>query len=302
MALARIAVLLSMANRSYIRGASPGGQPQKSSAGMNRAVVLTGVLVIEIVMAITLIPWTDYAHVERTDFVNFYVAATIVREGNGRMLYRRETQDPVLRSILGHNDTNYFLHPPFEAAALAPLSYLRIERGYVVWTLINLALLGLLPLLFAECVSFVSRRPYIGLLGFVFAPVITGLTLGQDSILVLFLITIAYLLCVKGRDFPAGLVLALATVKFQYIVILAFLLLFSRKFRLIGGLALGCGILVLASAVVVGPAGVVEYFRFVFSYDLHGGYGRIKPALMMNWRGFLTGMGWMSHVRAYSTA
>jgi hypothetical protein len=64
----------------------------------------------------------------------------------------------------------------------------------VVWTLVNVALLGLLPLLFAECISFVARRPYLGLPGFAFSPVIAGLTLGQDSILILFFISAAYLL------------------------------------------------------------------------------------------------------------
>ncbi len=261
---------------------------------------MAGVLVIEIAVAVALIPFTDLAHVQSTDFVNFYAAASIVREGHGRQLYRRETQDPVLRSLMGRSVTTYFLHPPFEAAALVPLSYLSIERAYVVWSLINLALLGLLPLLFGDCVSFVRRRPYLGLLGFVFAPVFTGLALGQDSILVLFLITGAYLLWTKGRDFSGGLLLALVTVKFQYIVILALLLLFSRKFRFVGGLVLGCGFLALACALVTGPDGVVEYFRFVFTYDLHGGYGSINPALMMNWRGFFVGMGWTTHVRTYA--
>jgi hypothetical protein len=64
----------------------------------------------------------------------------------------------------------------------------------VVWTLVNVALLGLLPLLPAECISFVARRPYLGLPGFAFSPVIAGLTLGQDSILILFFISAAYLL------------------------------------------------------------------------------------------------------------
>jgi hypothetical protein len=251
-------------------------------------------------MSVALMPWTSHERIQTTDFVNFYAAATIVREGHGAQLYRRETQDPVLKSILGRSVTDYFLHPPFEAVALIPLSFLTIERAFVVWTLANLALLGLLPLLFAKCVSFVDRRLYLGLLGFVFAPVMTGLALGQDSILVLFIITAAYLLYAKGRDFSSGLVLALATVKFQYIVILALLLFFSRKLRLIGGLMAGCGFLALASALVTGPAALVEYFRFVFTYNLHGGYGSIRPALMVNWRGLFAGMGWTSHTQAYS--
>src|SRR5579864_6408117 len=175
---------------------------------MKHAVILGGVIVIEIIMAITLVPSTDHSRIETTDFLNFYVGATIVREGNGRTLYQAETQQLVLQSILGRRVTEYYLHPPFEAAALVPLSYLSIERAFVVWTLMNTALLGLLPLLLTSSVSFVARRPYLGLLGFAFPPAIAGLTLGQDSILVLFFICVAYILDVKKRDFVAGVVLA----------------------------------------------------------------------------------------------
>jgi hypothetical protein len=269
------------------------------SAVMKRTAILAGVVVIEIVLALVLAPSTDHARIETTDFLNFYVGATIVREGNGRRLYQAETQQLVLRSILGRRVTEYYLHPPFEAAALVPLSYLRIERAFVVWTLLNAALLGLLPMLLAECVSFVARRPYLGLLGFAFPPVLASLTLGQDSILMLFFITAAYLLSVNKRDFAAGLVLALATVKFQIVLILALLLLGSRKFRLIGGFIVGCAVLALASVMVTGGSEIIEYFRFVRRFDLHNGYGNVNPASMMNWRGLLSGLGWTDNPRLY---
>jgi len=70
------------------------------SAVMKRAVILAGVVVIEIVIAIVLVPSTDHARIETTDFLNFYVGATIVREGHGRTLYQAETQQLALQSIL----------------------------------------------------------------------------------------------------------------------------------------------------------------------------------------------------------
>jgi hypothetical protein len=65
------------------------------SAVTKRAVVLAGVAAIEIVMAVVLIPSTDHARIETTDFLNFHVGATIVREGQGRSLYQAETQQLV---------------------------------------------------------------------------------------------------------------------------------------------------------------------------------------------------------------
>jgi hypothetical protein len=267
---------------------------------MRRAVILAGAVVIEIVMATVLVPSTNHASIETTDFLNFYVGATIVREGHGHALYRAETQQVVLQSILGRRVTEYYLHPPFEAAALVPFTYLRIERAFVVWILVNTALLALLPLLFTGFISFVARRPYLGLLGFAFPPVLASLTLGQDSILVLFCISAAYLLAVKKFDFVAGLVLALATVKFQIVLILALLLLASRKFRLIGGFIAGCVFLAVVSILVTGGPGIIEYFRFVRWFDLHNGFGNVNPASMMNWRGLLAGIGWEEHQRLYA--
>lgn len=266
---------------------------------MKAKLVLAGAVVIEIVMAVVLFPLIDHAHIATTDFVNFYAAATIVRDGHGSMLYTTETQQLALQAILGYRTSEYFLHPAFEAAVFVPFTYLRIERAFVVWTLINLAFLGLLPLLLVECIPLVARRPYLGLMGFAFPPVLAALILGQDSILVMFVITAAYLLLTRRRDFLAGLLLALATVKFQYVLILGLLLLVARKFRFVAGFAVGCGLLALACVLVTGPAGILQYVRFVHQFELHNGYGNITPDRLMNLRGFLAGLGYSVHLRLY---
>ncbi len=256
-----------------------------------KRIVLIGVLIIEIALAITLVPHADRSRLQSTDFVNFYEAASIVRQGNGAVLYRRETQDPILQSILGHDSNQYFLHPPFEAAALVPLSYLKIEQAFVVWSLINVGLLGLLPLVLIPCVPAVATRPYLGLLGFAFLPALTALTLGQDSILLLFIMSSTYLLLCKNLELAAGLVLALAAIKFQYLLILLPMLLLWRKSRVVAGLAAGGTFLVFVSWLIMGTGGLIEYVRFIHSFDLHFGYGGLNPALMANWRGFLAGIG-----------
>src|SRR5258706_539898 len=171
-----------------------------------KRVVLIGALIIEIALALILFPRTDRATLQSTDFVNFYGAASLVRQGQGALLYRRETQDPVLQSILGHKSNQYFLHPPFEAAALVPLAYLKI----------------VVPLL-----------------------------------------------------------------------------LLWRKFRLVAGLVGGGALLVFVSVLITGTRGLIEYVRFVRTFDLHSGYGGLNPSLMANWRGFLAGIGQANRSQAY---
>jgi len=264
-----------------------------------KRVVLIGALIVEIALALILFPRTDRATLESTDFVNFYGAASLVRQGQGALLYRRETQDPVLQSILGHKSNQYFLHPPFEAAALVPLSYLKIEQAFVVWTLVNAGLLALLPLVLVPCVPLVARKPYLGLLGFAFFPALTALTLGQDSVLLLFILSSSYLLMCKDLEVAAGLVLALAAIKFQYLLLVVPLLLLWRKFRLVGGLVGGGALLVFVSVLITGTRGLIEYVRFVRTFDLHSGYGGLNPSLMANWRGFLAGIGQANRSQAY---
>lgn len=267
-----------------------------------KRVVLVGVLVIEIAVALTLAPITNRAYLQTTDFVNFYAAASVVRDGHGAALYQRETQDAALESILGFKSTQYFLHPAFEAAAFVPLSYLKIERAFVMWSLINVVLLGLMPLVLMPCAPLVARRPYLALLGFAFLPSLTALTLGQDSILLLFVLSLSYLLFYRRQHLVAGFVLALAAIKFQYLLMLVPLLLAGRKYRLVAGFGLGCACLAFLSLSVIGSSGILEYFRFLREFDIHSGYGSLNPTLMVSWRGFLAGLGETSHVRAYTLA
>jgi hypothetical protein len=263
-------------------------------------MVAAGVALIELCTALTLAPLTNRTRVQPTDFVNFYVGASIVRNGGGAKLYQRETQDATYQSILHRKSNQYFLHPAFEAAGLAPLTLLSLERAFVSWTLINVALLGSLPLFLIHCIPLVEAKPYVGMLGFCLLPSLTALTLGQDSILLLFLICGSYLLLCKKVDGGAGLVLSLATIKFQYVVILLPLLLLWRRWRLGAAFALGCGCLAALSCAITGWHGLADYFNFLHTFEVHSGYGGLDPALMANARGFLKGIGWADNFSLYA--
>jgi Glycosyltransferase family 87 len=269
---------------------------------MRKLIVIVGGLFLASAVGVALAPLTNRAQIENSDFVNFYVGASIVHRGEGAKLYQQDTQRAALRSVLGRNSIQYFLHPPFEAAAIAPLASLSIERAFVVWTAINVAVLALLPLVLTPCIPLVARRPYLGWLGFFFLPVLIALTLGQDSILLLFVISLSYLLMHKKMDVAAGLVLALASIKFQYLMILIPLLLMSRKWRVVAGFGLGGAGLASVSAVVTGWRGLLNYFRFVHTIDVQEGPGAPNPALMVNVRGFLAGTGSAPHSVVYAVA
>jgi hypothetical protein len=266
---------------------------------MKGLLITCSVIVLEVVTALALIPLTDRARVQATDFVNFYLGASIVRKGAGANLYQPETQEAGYQSLLGRRSNQYFLHPPFEAALLAPLTVLSLEHAFIVWTLINIALLGFLPLILMDCIPLLESKPYAGMLGFCLLPTLTALTLGQDSILLLFVISSSYAFLCKKADGTAGLALALAVIKFQYVVILLPLLLLTRRWRLGAGFGLGCVCLAVLSSLITGWHGLAGYFKFVRAFDAHSGYGGLNPALMTNARGFFAGMGWAAGSSAY---
>ena len=177
---------------------------------MQKLSVIAGALFLAGAVGAAVGSFTNRAQIENSDFVNFYVGGSIVHSGNGAQLYELGTQRAMLRSTLGRNSIQYFFpHPPFEAAAFALLASLSFEQAFVVWMVINVAVLGLLPLVLMPCIPLVARRPYFGLLGFFFLPALIALTLGQDSILLLFFISLSYLLMHKKMDLAAGLILTM---------------------------------------------------------------------------------------------
>jgi len=237
----------------------------------------------------------------RTDFVNFYVAGRIVNQGNGANLYDVKNQARMIVSILGYDNFDYFLHPPFFALALAPFARFPFQDAFFAWTLLNVGLLGCIPFLLRECVGVVAARPYLGIPATIFYPALTTLTLGQSSITITFILIFSYIFLAKGRAGIAGLLLSLATIKFQYVVLIAGFLLVNRRYRAVAGFLSGAVILSAISFWVVGIRGITDYLRLLKSYNAHRGYEPHQLALMVNWRGFFGNIGLSQHTALFST-
>ena len=75
-----------------------------------------------------------------TDFPEFYAAAKVVKDGLGHRLYDPGIQQQFQIQYTGRIGT-YFNHPPFEALFYLPFAAEPPQRAYVLWSLLNLALL-----------------------------------------------------------------------------------------------------------------------------------------------------------------
>ncbi len=229
------------------------------------------------------------------DFTIFYTAGKCILQGQGRQLYDLETQFAIQRefaSEVKHRENALpFNHPPFEALLFAPLARLPYVAAYVVWAAFNIALiLGFWILLRPRLPSLHGFLPALPLLAiFGFFPLAIALLQGQDSILLLFLYGLVFSALATGRNFVAGVCLALALFKFQLVLPFVLVLLLRRQWRAVAGFVVTAFGLLLLSAAVVGWSGVMAYPGFVLRLSRSGAQAGIYPRAMPNLRGLVAG-------------
>jgi Glycosyltransferase family 87 len=139
--------------------------------------------------------------------------------------------------------------------------------------------------------------PYLPVALFVcFLPVTMTLMEGQNSILLLVIMILSLRKLHRGNDFWAGILLGLASMKFQYVIPIALLFLVWRKWKFLGGIAISACAVVAISVWLTGVNGFVSYLhllgsmsaRFSSQTGMHLG---IRPELMPNLRGLIYAVG-----------
>jgi hypothetical protein len=230
------------------------------------------------------------------DFTIFYSAAKIVREGLGTRLYDPQVQYQVQLEFASGVSIRQgalpYNHPPFEALLFLPLTYLPYLSAFVAWDVINLLLLAL-----------VLRRlkPHVPLLEelglgkawfacLAFFPVCVALLQGQDMIVLLLLLTMAFVSLKRGKDIPAGAWIGLGLFRFHLVLLLILILLLRKRYRVLVGFAGVAGVLALVSAAIVGWRGMLQYPQYVWYIEQTMGHGAIVPSDMPNLRGILASL------------
>ena len=235
------------------------------------------------------------AHKNTVDFSEFYGAAQMVREGVGAKLYDLGIQEQFQSRIASVHA--FFLRPPFETLIFLPFTYVGYVGAYALWTATSLAILAVVAALIEShtkigmaLTQYTRVHADLGLILVVFltfAPTTTCLSIGQDSIFILLIYTLAFVLLRRGAEFQAGCVLALGLFKFHLIVPFMVILLIRKKWPAIKGFAMTASLLVLASIAVSGPGVLVEYPRVLFFNRTHWQQMGFQPRFTPNIRGFL---------------
>jgi hypothetical protein len=289
LAIENIAVLFIMKLQSPNREAA--GPAGSAVAGWNSRVRLAqNALLLLTLAGIVYYFAHDFAGREKgTDFPDFYAAARMVREGYGHQLYDLHTQEEFQSRYAGRTG-DYYIHPPFETLLFLPISFWPLPTAYLLWCLLNAAVLVYTAIVFQRHVF--KRLDWRVLLPlfFLFPPVLIGFLQGQDSLLLLLIMTLAVVELRRGCNFTAGCLLGCGLIKFHIILTLVVLLASLKRKGLLRGFALVFAILLMVSAGISGWAFLTAYPRFLMrlsSLPLAG----IHPAAMANIRGLVGASG-----------
>lgn len=264
--------------------------------GHERAIRLAAALVVSsLIVGFMLFSFPAQKSDDARDFSEFYAAAQMVRQGLGRDLYDLRTQAEFQSRVAPVQV--FYNHPPFETLVFLPLTYCGYRAAYMLWTLISVGMLAGAARLIesrAHVSATIFRYTRIpvdfGLVFIVFltfAPVTTCLLLGQDSMLMLLIYSLVFVLLQSGAEFRAGCVLACGLFKFQLIVPFILILLLRRKWAAARGFGLAGILLVLTSIGVSGIQVLSAYPRFLLFESSHRQVAGFAPEYMPNIRGGL---------------
>jgi len=221
-----------------------------------------------------------------TDFPDFYCASRMLMEGHGHQLYDAELQRQYQARYAGRVGTLY-IHPPFETIVYLAVSWLPLKKAYLLWCLLNFAFLAFTARTAAREAHLPWDWRILLAASLTFVPVLLCLLQGQDSILLLGLVTAAFAALRSERAFAGGFWLGLGLFKFELVLPLA-LVFAVRRGR--SGFLKGFGLAALAlaglSAGISGMSVFGAYPRFLLHLQEQP-FAGIAPLIMANLRGLV---------------
>jgi hypothetical protein len=191
-----------------------------------------------------------------------YTPAYMVRTGQAKNIY----DFPAIRRnqaelVANDNGALPFLHPAYEALVFMPLSFLPYRTAYFVWAGVNFAILGLIYFLLRPCLpdlSAVGPKWIVPALLVGFSPVAVTIMEGQDSLLLLLVMVLAYRR-LESNELQAGLLLSLGMFRFQVLLPVVALFLLWRSLKFVAGWAIGSAAVLSVSAGITGVAAQMQY-------------------------------------------
>jgi hypothetical protein len=180
------------------------------------------------------------------DFMAFYLAGSMVLNGDGPQLYDGEKQQAMQDAILAPESFEglaYYINPAPLAVVYSLLAWMPYRWALQVNTALMLAAYAAaLWLLLPHLKGLAPYGSVAAMVGLIWFPVIQTITGGQNAALTLLLLVWALVTTARGQQHRAGLALGLLLFKPQYALPFIGLLLLRRRWRTVavsGAVGLG---------------------------------------------------------------
>lgn len=236
------------------------------------------------------------------DFTAFYAAATLVRSGHAVDIYNPSEQFSAQTRFTDDSDLRRgplrYIHPPFEALLFVPFTFFPYRAAFILWDLANVGMLVAIAVsLRATLLPGSGIHIWDLLLGLLaFFPIFANFFQGQDAILLLLVVTLAFRAMKLRADFSAGCWMALGLFRFQLVIPLVLVLALWGRRRIALGFISVTAVLVLVSAVMVGWENLMRYPGYLWLWASVPGSGRTPRSLLPSLLGLITGWPQLDHI------
>jgi hypothetical protein len=197
-----------------------------------------------------------------TDFVQFYAAGTVVRDGRSDLLYDFDALQARIQAVApGRSDTVYVpLQSPQTSLLFAPLAGYGYTLAFALWVGVIVSLYAVACGLTWRCCAALRRVP-VPTIGWCAAfPALYSTVLhGQLSAVALLFVSAGLYALKHGRLTLAGLALGSLVFKPHWLAAAAAIFLAARAWRVVAGMAAGAAAQLLLTWMVFGRAATVQY-------------------------------------------
>ncbi|MGA8216083.1 MAG: glycosyltransferase family 87 protein [Candidatus Sulfotelmatobacter sp.] len=229
------------------------------------------------------------ASLQGTDFPDFYCAARMLAGGHGHQLYDAELQRRYQARYSGRIGTLY-IHPPFEAVLYLAVAWLPLRYAYLLWSWLSLAFLTAGTCRLAKELPQLLDWHVLLPASLTFVPLLLCLLQGQDSLLLLLLVVLAFTALRRDRGFAAGCWLGLGLFKFQLVLPLVLVLVLTQDKNARSALLKGFSLVAIAlaglSAAISGWPVFIVYPKFLLHLRAQP-FAGIAPQAMANFHGLI---------------
>ncbi|HUA14826.1 MAG TPA: glycosyltransferase family 87 protein [Verrucomicrobiae bacterium] len=198
------------------------------------------------------------------DFLQFPLSARLVRHGRADELYNNQVLADQIRATVGQEtrvSLQYFYGPQV-ALPFLPLLGLPFFAQAGIWVAVSLLIyFTCIHLLWRTCTRLKPHRAFVFLCAGAYPPLFHFFVRGQLSAVVLVCFTLAYFGFRARYDWLAGLALGLLVFKPQFLVAIPFVLLLSRAWKAILGVAISAAAQLSFAFLYFGDSVMRAYFR-----------------------------------------